>query len=183
MSVSRFLILSGLALALAGCATDHNSVAPNASAAQAAATTAAAPKPATAAAVVATPAPVPAPTVAAPAKSAAPIAASTATAPAAPAALVDFNQTIKPIFATYCYKCHGPERQTNRIRFDSKANVASHGGFITPGAPNRSEIYIAMTAPDGHMPPPDQPQPTANDIAMMKLWITQGGVWPDESKP
>jgi uncharacterized membrane protein len=94
-------------------------------------------------------------------------------------AKVDFNQQVRPFFAEYCYQCHGNGQQRGGVHLDVKASTLMH---ITPGNPDRSDVYRAMTRSMGasdHMPPVSQEQPEDNDIAMIKQWITEGATWPD----
>src|SRR6185503_7847665 len=44
---------------------------------------------------------------------------------------IDFVHDIQPILAARCYACHGPEKQENDLRWDSKAS-AMKGGISGP---------------------------------------------------
>ncbi len=138
------LFVGACALAFSACATQP-AAAPSAAAAPA--PVAAAPAP------MATPAPVAAPT---------PVVA-----------VIDFDTKVQPFFATYCFRCHGPNRQSSRTRFDTKAGILAR---VTPGdTANSALFYRISTDGDDHMPPANiQDQPTADDIAMIKQWITEG---------
>jgi uncharacterized membrane protein len=88
-------------------------------------------------------------------------------------AAIDFDQKVQPFFATYCFRCHGPNRQSGRTRFDTKAGILAR---VTPGDADNSTLFHMITATDDdHMPPQNiQEQPTADDIAMIKQWISEG---------
>ena len=101
-------------------------------------------------------------------------------APAKPAAKVDYAAQVKPIFEKYCYSCHGNGRSKAGVRLDVKAKAMMH---ITAGDPMHSDVYrsiIRSTGASDHMPPVSKDQPGADDIAIIKLWIEQGAVWPDD---
>jgi len=152
---SKFLVLACSPLFVGACA-----FALSACATQPAASTAA---PATADGVTSAPAAAPAP-IAAPA----PVAAPTPVV-----AAIDFDQKVQPFFATYCFRCHGPNRQSGRTRFDTKAGILAR---VTPGdADNSTLVHMITATDDDHMPPQNiQEQPTADDIAMIKQWISEG---------
>jgi len=107
-----------------------------------------------------------------------------ATGPSAPTpapvvAKVDYVKQVKPIFAAYCYQCHGNGQSRAGFHIDQKAQVMKQ---IVIGAPDDSYLYKAMTKSMGasdHMPPISQDQPDDGDIATIKLWIEQGANWPD----
>jgi len=96
----------------------------------------------------------------------APVAASTPTI--ATAGAIDFDSQVKPFFANYCLQCHGPKRQSNRVRFDTQLGLKAQ---LTPGNPASSRMYRAMTS---NMPPEGMDKPTAAEIAVIKQWITEG---------
>ncbi len=101
-------------------------------------------------------------------------------APAKPADKVDFASQVKPVFAKYCYSCHGNGRSKAGVMLDVKAKAMMH---ITAGDPVHSDVYRSMTRSTGasdHMPPVSKDQPNAADIAVIKLWIEQGANWPDD---
>jgi hypothetical protein len=87
---------------------------------------------------------------------------------AAVAGGIDFDQQVKPFFANYCLQCHGPKRQSSRVRFDTQLGLRAQ---LTPGNPTASRMYRAMTS---NMPPEGMDKPTAAEIAVIKQWITEG---------
>lgn len=85
---------------------------------------------------------------------------------------VDFDKQVQPFFATYCFQCHGPRRQSGRTRYDTKTGILMR---VTPGDPANSILYTNISSTGrNHMPPATEDQPTADDIAMIKQWITEG---------
>src|SRR5579859_1129080 len=97
---------------------------------------------------------------------------------------VDFAKEIRPLFAARCYSCHGPEKPKNGLRLDSKAAAMSGGDSgkaILPGKSPASLLIQRVSSADKRerMPPTGDPLTTAQ-IAMLKSWIDQGAVWPDD---
>ena len=109
---------------------------------------------------------------------------SAAQALPAPAALpVDFSRDIQPVLAEHCYQCHGPEKQKNGLRLDSKAEAlkgGDSGPAIIPGKSAESRLihYVAGLDPDTFMPPKGE-RLSAEQIGLLRAWIEQGAVWPD----
>lgn len=98
---------------------------------------------------------------------------------------VDFVKDIQPLFAQYCYKCHGPDKQLSGLRLDLK-KAAFEGGdsgkvFEVKKSDESSLIeYIAGIEPDRVMPPKGD-RLTAEQVGLVRAWIDQGAVWPDDA--
>jgi hypothetical protein len=92
---------------------------------------------------------------------------------------VSFSRDIKPILASKCYACHGPDEQNRKadLRLDT-ADGAHESGVIEPGKPDASELIARVTSqdPDEQMPPSDSKKPplTAEELALLKRWIAAG---------
>ncbi|MCE9555835.1 MAG: PSD1 and planctomycete cytochrome C domain-containing protein [Planctomycetes bacterium] len=114
-----------------------------------------------------------------------PAAATSAAKAAATRPQIDFQREIRPILADTCYTCHGPDKakRDSDLRLDTHAGaMADLGGHqaIVPGKPQDSEMFrrIISTDPDERMPPPKSGrQLTANQIELLRRWITEGAVW------
>jgi len=98
-------------------------------------------------------------------------------------ARVDFERDIQPIFKSFCYQCHGPDRQKAKLRLDSRP-LAMQGGkdgkIILPGDADQSELIRRLTETDENMRmPQDREALPAEQIALIRTWIEQGATWPD----
>lgn len=104
-----------------------------------------------------------------------------ASAPAA--APVDFNRQIRPLLSDRCFTCHGPDEGARRarLRLDLAEGAHSQRGdrhVVLPGDPERSELYLRIMAEDAadRMPPPESNlRLEAEEKALIRLWIEQGG--------
>src|SRR5438552_4907121 len=100
---------------------------------------------------------------------------------------VDFARDIQPIFIKRCYECHGPDKQRNNLRLDRKADALKGGksgkALFIASKSAESELIARVTSQD-----PDEVMPakgerlTAEQIDLLRAWIDQGGIWPDEKK-
>src|SRR4051812_21266742 len=54
--------------------------------------------------------------------------------PAAPGK-VDFARDVRPILATTCFSCHGPEKQKSNYRLDVRAHALKGGDIGRPIVP------------------------------------------------
>ena len=105
--------------------------------------------------------------------------------PPSPAVVkINFDADIRPIFATACVRCHGPEKPRSGFRLVSR-EAALKGGDenpndIVPGDSAKSLLlkYVARQVPDMAMPPAGKGEPlTAQQIARLRDWIDQGADW------
>jgi len=104
---------------------------------------------------------------------------------AAAEAPVSFEQQVRPILATHCFGCHGPDKQKSGLRLDLQ-EAAMHGGdsgpVIIPGDAENSTLIRLVSGAD-----PDRVMPLKGDrlrpeeIATLKAWIGAGAVWPAAS--
>ena len=96
---------------------------------------------------------------------------------------VDFIHEIQPLFRAHCTGCHGPKQQKNGFRLDRRRD-AFRGGVanqIAPGNSEASHLYFRLVGSHGHLQmPPDGPL-SPEQIKLIKAWIDQGAVWPDEA--
>jgi hypothetical protein len=98
-------------------------------------------------------------------------------------AAVDFANDIQPIFARHCYECHGTQKQKGNLRLDERKAVIRTGdhAVVIPGKPDQSDLYRRITLPKGHediMPNRGEPL-TKTETDLIRDWIVQGAVWPD----
>lgn len=91
---------------------------------------------------------------------------------------VDFGKEVRPILQRSCAGCHGTAQQMGKLRLDSKASTKR---TLTPGHPEESSLYqrVTGTGEGARMPMGGKPLAEA-DIAILKRWIAEGAVWPDE---
>ncbi len=97
---------------------------------------------------------------------------------------VDFAAEVFPILEQRCHACHGEAQQLGEFRLDAKA-VALGGGAtgpaIIPGESTNSPLVLRIEHAEGVNPMPiGSPKLSDNEIALIRTWIDQGAVWPDE---
>jgi uncharacterized membrane protein len=92
---------------------------------------------------------------------------------------VDFENDIKPIFENHCIACHGPSDEDG-FRIDNKDDAMS---YIMEEDAESSDLFLVMIDEDEDilMPPPKVGRPLSEvQIELVKTWINEGAVWPDE---
>jgi ankyrin repeat protein len=102
---------------------------------------------------------------------------------AQPPVPVDFVRDVQPILRQHCYGCHGPTQQMNGFRIDRRRE-AMRGGTIAvigPGNSDGSRLYQRLIGNQygQQMPPTGALRP--EETRIIKDWIDQGAVWPDEA--
>ena len=93
---------------------------------------------------------------------------------------VGFQQAVRPILSSKCFKCHGPDSENRQadLRLDTEAALSS--GVIQPGDPDNSELIARITSDDDdlRMPPVDSGKElTAKQIETLRQWIAHGAKW------
>jgi mono/diheme cytochrome c family protein len=100
------------------------------------------------------------------------------------AAQPNFVADVRPIFATHCLKCHGPDKQKSGYRLDVKSIALTGGEGSAPNiVPGKSAVsplmkYIRGEVADMQMPAEGDPL-SAAEIATIAAWIDAGAEWPD----
>ncbi len=80
--------------------------------------------------------------------------------------LPDFDTDVRPILEAHCFKCHGPEKQKSKVRFDTLST-----DLITD-RPAAETWHDALNSLDlGEMPPDDEPELSAADRGIITSWI------------
>ena len=95
---------------------------------------------------------------------------------------LSYNRDIRPILASNCFSCHGPDEESREadLRLDTySAATADLDGYraIVPGDAAMSEIMVRIrsTDPDDVMPPPETGQKvTPEQVAILEKWIEEG---------
>ena len=92
-----------------------------------------------------------------------------------------FESRIRPVLASNCYGCHGPEKQFGNLRVDSRDRIL-RGGARGPAAivnkPGESLLIKAVRHDGIKMPVGGTLKP--EEIAALGRWIQFGVRWPEE---
>ena len=95
-----------------------------------------------------------------------------------------FEQNIRPILATRCFRCHGPDQQKSGLRLDIPEGLKGRGKFgtiLVPGDPEKSVLYTALSHQFPKLKMPYQEEPLSPSIvAHFKKWIESGAAWPPD---
>lgn len=100
---------------------------------------------------------------------------------------VDFEKQIKPLLATHCVKCHGPEKQKGNLRLDTKADAfaPSESGkpsIVPHDAAGSLLVHLIESKNATERMPPKSESLQSEQIALLKRWIAEGAVWPDDAR-
>tara|TARA_R110002111_G_scaffold262851_1_gene341776 strand:+ start:20731 stop:21966 length:1236 start_codon:yes stop_codon:yes gene_type:complete len=102
---------------------------------------------------------------------------------------VDFEKSVRPLFAKYCQDCHGPDAREGGLRLTSRKNILMRNDSGEPaivvGKSDLSILIHRVSTPEEkeQMPPADVGERlTKQEIQILKQWIDQGASWPTESE-
>ena len=94
-----------------------------------------------------------------------------------------YARQVRPILATYCFKCHGPDEKTRkaRLRLDVREAALkparSGARAIVPGKPQESELVARLHTTEASeiMPPPSTKLVlNAEQKRILETWIARG---------
>jgi len=100
---------------------------------------------------------------------------------------VDYQRDIRPLLASRCYNCHGPDATAREAKLDLSdrklvfsQQAESGQPLLTPGDPTQTEIFLRIVSddPDIQMPPPDaEADLNPEEIELVRRWISMGAAW------
>ncbi len=92
-----------------------------------------------------------------------------------------FLQRIRPILVDQCWRCHGPRKQRNGLRLDSRDAVlqGGHVADVDPGHPETSRLIDAIGYEDGDLQMPPDAKLSDGQIADFATWVRLGVPWAD----
>ncbi len=91
-----------------------------------------------------------------------------------------YGDIIQPIFDARCVQCHGPQKQKGKLRLDEEQFIIKGGKSkreLLAKGNSSGELMRRIELPmsdDEHMPPPRKPQPTADEVEVIRMWLELG---------
>ena len=107
--------------------------------------------------------------------------------PSTPRDDVDFLRDVYPIFQAHCIKCHGPAKQKGKLRLDQRDGIFGAGsreGVVAAGDADASLLVdlVSLPADDLDIMPAEGDPLTADQIALLRRWITEGAPFSEPPK-
>lgn len=97
--------------------------------------------------------------------------------------VINFVRDVAPILRQRCLECHGPEDAKNDFRVDDQEIMAD---YIEAEDSEGSTLYVDYLVTDDSdllMPPESEGGPlSASELAVLRLWIDEGAVWPEDAQ-
>ena len=93
---------------------------------------------------------------------------------------VVYADIVAPILERRCVQCHKDGKNKGGVRMDTYELLmkgSKKGPIIIPGDPAKSQLVQLVELPVDdidHMPPAGKPQPTKEELAVLKWWIEKG---------
>lgn len=104
--------------------------------------------------------------------------------PAPPFPAAEFATKVRPLLATQCFDCHGPNQQEGGLRLDVRRRAFAGGDTgvaITPGSSRDSELLARVVSTDAAHRMPQGSDPLSVDkVTLLRRWIEGGAPWPDD---
>ncbi|MDE0576599.1 MAG: DUF1592 domain-containing protein [Opitutales bacterium] len=77
----------------------------------------------------------------------------------------DFEESVKPVLAKRCFRCHGPEKQKGKLRLDQLDPDMVNGIGAETWHDALNQVNL------GEMPPEDEPQLTPEERTTLTEWL------------
>lgn len=94
---------------------------------------------------------------------------------------VSFEREIAPILKEKCVRCHGPDRRSGKLRFDTYYEMSKGGtsGFLVRGKSPRNSLLMArLLAKDTNLQMPKNGTRLPDDeLLLISKWISQGAAF------
>jgi Protein of unknown function (DUF1553)/Protein of unknown function (DUF1549)/Planctomycete cytochrome C/Concanavalin A-like lectin/glucanases superfamily len=103
-----------------------------------------------------------------------------------PGSPVVFATQIRPILASRCYPCHGPDIQQHGLRLDSLQAIltgAANEKVVIPGDSPNSHIVRRLLGLEQPQMPYGGPPLSTEQIDLVRKWIDEGAQGPDSTEP
>lgn len=92
-----------------------------------------------------------------------------------------FEDMLLPVVEAKCMSCHNEQRAKGDFVMRSYADILKAGKSgepsVTPGQPEKSEVFKRVVLPEGHddrMPPEGKTPMTEAELSLLKYWIAAG---------
>src|SRR5216684_363404 len=96
-------------------------------------------------------------------------------------ATVDYEKDVRPILASRCFGCHGPNQAQSGLRLDLRQNALRGGDYgvvIVPGKAAESKLMQRVMGSDAGLQMPPTGALPPDEIAVLRTWIDSGADMP-----
>jgi hypothetical protein len=91
---------------------------------------------------------------------------------------INFVRDVRPILATHCFACHGPDEKQRKAKLRLDVEESANAKVIVPGDLESELLKRISSKDDDRMPPAKAGSAlTAEQIDILKAWIKQGAKW------
>jgi uncharacterized membrane protein len=97
---------------------------------------------------------------------------------------IAFHAQVAPILKDHCLRCHCSQKAKGKLNLETRALAVKggkNGEGIVAGKPENSLVYTRLVDDDAdsRMPPPKEAQLSRDQIELIRRWIQEGAVWPE----
>lgn len=98
---------------------------------------------------------------------------------------INFMQEVQPILQTHCAECHGNDTEEGGLNLTVRSRVFEGGDSVKPIVRGQSEksplVHLVAGLDEDRIMPPEGDRLSNEQIGILRAWIDQGAVWPDEA--
>ena len=95
-----------------------------------------------------------------------------------------FTKQVRPLLASRCFSCHGPDEVKGALRLDSREAVlkgGERGVAVVPAKPDESLLLRSVKHLEEGLAMPPKEKLRDEEIAALERWIRDGAPWPVET--
>jgi WD40 repeat protein len=100
---------------------------------------------------------------------------------------LEYGRDIKPILTKFCVGCHNPTDHESDVQLQSLVAIkkgGTMGTILQPKDPDGSlMVQLILGTQEPKMPPEDAPQPSSQEIEIVRRWVLEGANGSDEAIP
>jgi hypothetical protein len=92
-----------------------------------------------------------------------------------------FLDAVRPVLASRCISCHGPDKAEGGLRLDSREAAVKGGDTgpaLVPGKPDESLLLLAVKRTHKVLEMPPKQKLSKTDVSTLERWIRDGAPWP-----
>jgi len=98
----------------------------------------------------------------------------------------DYATEVVPVFTKFCTGCHNGQDREGKLSLETFAALqqgGEHGAVVLPGDAVSSRLVRVLSGGEPKMPPEGEPQPSPEQIALLKAWVESGAKGPAGAEP
>lgn len=100
---------------------------------------------------------------------------------------VEYERDVKPILTKYCVGCHNESDHQSEVQLQNLSSIRKGGVngpiIVASDAEHSALVQLMLGTQEPKMPPDDSPQPSTEEIGIVRQWIEMGALGTEQFVP